>query len=153
MKCRNSIWQNLAAINIKNSHQLRDRRKLHPSDRMPLRTAYYSALKFCFPLSSVQFSSVQLLTCVWLFATPWIAAHQACLSITNSRSSLKLTSIESGDAIQPSHPLSSPSPLAPSPSQHQSLFQWVNSLHEVARVLQLQLQHQSFQRTPRADLL
>ena len=43
------------------------------------------------------------------------------------------------DAIQPSHPLSSPSPPAPSPSQHQSLFQWVNSLHEVAKVLELQL--------------
>ena len=40
-----------------------------------------------------------------------------------------------GDAIQPSHPLSSPSPPAPNPSQHQSLFQWVNSLHEVAKVL------------------
>ena len=39
------------------------------------------------------------------------------------------------DAIQPSHPLSSPSPPAPNPSQHQSLFQWVNSLHEVAKVL------------------
>ena len=37
-----------------------------------------------------------------------------------------------GDAIQPSHPLSSPSPPAPNPSQHQSLFQWVTSLHEVA---------------------
>ena len=58
-----------------------------------------------------------------------------------------------GDAIQPSHPLSSPSPPAPSPSEHQSLFQWVNSLHEVATVLKLQLQHHSFQRTPRADLL
>ena len=43
------------------------------------------------------------------------------------------------DAIQPSHPLSSPSPPAPSPSQHQSLFQWVNSLHEVAKVLEFQL--------------
>ena len=43
------------------------------------------------------------------------------------------------DAIQPSHPLSSPSPLAPNPSQHQSLFQWVNSLHEVAKVLESQL--------------
>ena len=39
-----------------------------------------------------------------------------------------------GDAIQPSHPLLSPSPLAPNPSQHQSLFQWVNSSHEVAKV-------------------
>ena len=43
------------------------------------------------------------------------------------------------DAIQPSHPLSSPSPPAPNPSQHQSLFQWVNSLHEVAKVLEFQL--------------
>ena len=42
-----------------------------------------------------QFSSVQLLSRVWLFATPWIAARQASLSITNSRSSLRLTSIES----------------------------------------------------------
>ena len=44
-----------------------------------------------------------------------------------------------GDAIHPSHPLSSPSPLAPNPSQHQSLFQWVNSSHEVAKVLEFQL--------------
>ena len=43
------------------------------------------------------------------------------------------------DAIQPSHPLSSPSPPAPSPSQHQSLFQWVNSSHEVAKILEFQL--------------
>ena len=62
------------------------------------------------------------------------------------------------DAIQPSHPLSSPSPPAPNPSQHQGLlhqglFQWVNSSHEVAKVLEFQLQHQSFQGTPRTDLL
>ena len=57
-----------------------------------------------------------------------------------------------GDAIQPSHPLSSPSPPAPNPSQHQGLFQWVNSSHEVAKVLEFQLQHQSFQWTPRTDL-
>ena len=43
------------------------------------------------------------------------------------------------DAIQPSHPLSSPSPPAPNPSQHQSLFQWVSSSHEVAKVLEFQL--------------
>ena len=49
-----------------------------------------------------------------------------------------------GDAIQPSHPLSSPSPLAFSLSQHQGLFQWVSSLHQVAKVLDFQLQHQSF---------
>ena len=44
-----------------------------------------------------------------------------------------------GDAIQPSHPLSSPSPPAPNPSQHQGLFHWVNSSHEVAKVLEFQL--------------
>ena len=54
-----------------------------------------------------------------------------------------------GDAIQPSHPLSSPSPPAPNPSQHQGLFQWVKSSHEVAKVLEFQLQCQSFQWTPR----
>ena len=57
------------------------------------------------------------------------------------------------DAIQPSHPLSSPSPPAPNPSQHQRLFQWVNSSREVAKVLEFQLQHHSLQRNPRADLL
>ena len=58
-----------------------------------------------------------------------------------------------GDAIQPSHPLSSPSPPAPNPSQHQGLFQWVNSSHEVAQVLEFQLQHQAFQGIPRTYLL
>ena len=58
-----------------------------------------------------------------------------------------------GDAIQPSHPLSSPSSPAPNLSQHQGLFQWVNSSHEVAKVLEFQLQHQSFQWTPRTNLL
>ena len=66
------------------------------------------------------FSSVQSLSHVWLFATPWIAARQASLSITNSWSSLTLNVHRVSDAIQPSHPLSSPSPLAPNPSQHQS---------------------------------
>ena len=57
------------------------------------------------------------------------------------------------DAIQWSHPLSSPSPPAPNPSQHQGLFQWVTSSHQVAKGLEFQLQHQSFQWTPRTDLL
>ena len=50
-----------------------------------------------------------------------------------------------GDAIQPSHPLSSPSSPAFSLSEHQGLFQGVSSSHQVAKVLELQLQHQSFQ--------
>ena len=58
-----------------------------------------------------------------------------------------------GDATQPSHPLSSPSPPALNPSQHQGLFKWVRSSHQVAKVLEFQLQHQSFQWTPRTNLL
>ena len=107
-------------------------------------------LNFTIFIDSVRFSWVQSLSHVRLFATPWIAPRQASLSITNSWSSLRLTSIKS---VMPSHPLSSPSPPTPNPSKHQSLFQWVNSSHEVAKVLEFQLQHHAFQRNPRADLL
>ena len=103
-------------------------------------------------MKSLQFSSVQLLSRVRLFVTPWITACQASLSTTNSQSSLRLTFIES---VMPSSHLILGRPLlltAPNPSQHQSLFQWVNSSHEVAKVLEFQLQHHSFQRNPRADL-
>ena len=58
-----------------------------------------------------------------------------------------------GDAIQPSHPLSFPSPPAFNLSQHQGLFQWVSSSYQVAKVLGLQLQHQSFQWIFRTDFL
>ena len=58
-----------------------------------------------------------------------------------------------GDAIQPPHPLLPPSPPALSLSQHQCLFKWVSSSHLVAKVLEFQLQHQSFQWTPRTDLI
>ena len=55
------------------------------------------------------------------------------------------------DSIQPSHPLLSPSPPALNPSQHQGHFQWINSSPEVAKVLEFQLQHQSFQWISRTD--
>ena len=87
-----------------------------------------------------------------VFATPWTAACQVSLSISNSE--FTQTHVHwVGDAIQPSHPLSSPSPPAFSLSQHQGLFQWVSSSHQVAKVLGFQLQHQSFQWIPRTDLL
>ena len=57
------------------------------------------------------------------------------------------------DAIQPSHPLSSPSPPAFNLSQHQGLFQWISSSKQVAKVLEFQLQHQSFQWIFRTDFL
>ena len=102
---------------------------------------------------SVQFNSVQSLSHVRLFATPWTAALQTSLSISNSWSLFKLMSIESVDAIQPSHPLSSPSPPTFNLSQHQGLFQWVSSLHQMAKVLEFQLQHRSFQWLFRTDFL
>ena len=58
-----------------------------------------------------------------------------------------------GEAIQPSHPLSSPSPPALNISQHQGLFKWVSSSHHVAKVLEFQLHHQSYQRIFRTDLV
>ena len=57
------------------------------------------------------------------------------------------------NAIQPAHPLSSPSPPAFNLSQNQGLFQWVSSSYQVAKALEFQLQHQSFQWTPRTDFL
>ena len=88
--------------------------------------------------------SVQSLSRVQLFVTPWTAAHQDSLPITNSRSLLKLMSIKS---VMPSNHLilwSSPSPPGPNLSQHQGLLQRVSSSNQVAKVLELQLQHQSF---------
>ena len=58
-----------------------------------------------------------------------------------------------GDAIQPSHPLSSPPPFAFNLSQHQGLFKWVSSSQQMAKGLEFQLQHQSFQWIFRTDIL
>ena len=100
-------------------------------------------------ISSVQFSSVAQ-SCLTLCdpmncSTAGLPVHHQLAESTQTHVH------RVGDAIQPSHPLSSPSPPAPNPSQHQGLFQWVDSSHEVAKVLELQ--HQSFQQTPRTDLL
>ena len=90
---------------------------------------------------SVQFSSVGQ-SCLTLcdpmnHSTPGLPVHHQHLELTQTHIHWV------GDAIQPSHPLLSPSPPAPNLSQHQGLFQWVNSSHEVAKVLEFQLQHQS----------
>ena len=96
----------------------------------------------------VQFSSVTQTLCDPMnCSTPGLPVHHKLPEFTQTHV------YRVGDAIQPSHPLPSPSPPAPSPSQHQGLFQWVNSSHELAKVLEFQLQHQSFQWTPRTHLL
>ena len=80
-------------------------------------------------------STVQSLSRVRLFATLWITARQASLSITNSRSLPKLMPIELVMPANRLQPLSSPSPPALNLSQYQGLFQWVGCLHQVAKVL------------------
>ena len=80
-------------------------------------------------------------------STPGLPVHHQCPESTQTH----VHRVD--DAIQPSHPLSSPSPPALNLSQHQGPFKWVSSSHQVTKVLEFQLQHQSFQWTPRADLL
>ena len=101
--------------------------------------------------SDFQFSSVTQ-SCLTLcdpmnHSTPGLPVHHQLPEFTQTQVPWV------SDAIQPSHPLASPSPPALNPFQHQSLFQWVSSSHEVAKVLEFQLQHHSLQRNPRADLL
>ena len=90
-----------------------------------------------FQFSSVKFSSVAQ-SCPTLCdpmnrSMPGLPVHHHLLEFT------QIHVHRVSDAIQPSHPRSSPSPPAPNSSQHQSLFQWVNSSHEVAKVLEFQL--------------
>ena len=106
-----------------------------------------SSVPLCFLLFSSVAQSCPTLCDPINRSTPGLLVHHQLPEFTQTHVHLV------SDAIQPSHPLSSPSAPAPNPSQHQSLFQWVNSLHEVPKVLELQLQHHSFQRNPRADLL
>ena len=110
------------------------------------------AASLCWPLLnghlnvfSVQFSSVTqscLTVCDPMdYSTPDLPVHHQLPEFTQTHV------YQVGDVIQSSHPLSSPSPLASNLSQHQGLFQWVSSLHQVAKVLEFQFQHQTFQWT------
>ena len=112
----------------------------------PFRTNTQKRCPFNYQFSSVA-QSCPTLCDPMNHSTPGLPVHHQLLEFT------QIHVHQVSDTIQPSHPLLSPSPPAPSPSQHQSLFQWVNSLQEVAKVLEFQLQHHSFQRNPRADLL
>ena len=111
---------------------------------------FISSFSSCFRCS-VQFSSV---THSCLALCDPMNCSTSCLPVHHQLPEFTQTHVHQvGDGIQPSHPLLSPSPPALNPSQHQGLFQWVNSSHEVAKVLEFQLQHHSFQRTPRTGLL
>ena len=111
---------------------------------------FLKKLKIKLPVSSVQFSSVAR-SCLTLCdpmdcGTPGLPVHHQLPEFTQTHVHWV------GDAIQPSHPLSSTSPTF-NFSQDQSLFQWVSSSHQVAKVLEVQLQHQSFQWIFRTDFL
>ena len=100
-------------------------------------TLYLKLTQCCM---SIQFSSVAQ-SCLTLCnpmnrSTPGLPVHHQLPEFTQTHVH------QVSNAIQPSHPLFPPSPPAFNPSQHQSLFQWVNSLHEVAKVLEFQLHHQ-----------
>ena len=114
-------------------------------------SSVYSCHLFLISSASVQFSSVTQ-SCPTIcgpmnHSTPGLPVHHQLLEFTQTHVHWV------GDAIQPSHPLLSPSPPVLSLSQHQRLFKWVSSSHQVAKVLEFQLQHPSFQWTPRTDLL
>ena len=112
--------------------------------------SFYFIQVFVFYLPS-EFSSVAQLYLTLCdpmnCSTPGLPVHHQLPEFTQTRIHWV------GDAILPSHLLSFPSPPVLNLSQHQGLFQWVSSSHQVAKVLEFQLQHQSFQWTPRTDLL
>ena len=116
---------------------------------IPIDTSKWSQLYPIWAFSSVQFITQSCLTLCnpMSCSTPGLPVHHQLLESTQTHVHWV------GDAIQPSHPLSSPSPPALNLSQYQGLFKWVSSSHQVAKVLEFQLQNQSYQWTPRTDLL
>ena len=101
-------------------------------------------------LSLVQFSSSAMSDSFWPMdysSMPGLPVHHQLLEYTQTHVHWVT------DAIQPSHPLSSPSPPAFNLSQHQGLLKWISSSPQVAKLLEFQLQHQSFQRIFRIDFL
>ena len=93
---------------------------------------------------SVQFSSFQFSCSVVSDSLPPMNCSTPSLPIHHQLPESTQTHVHwVGDAIQPSHPLSSPSPPAFNLSQHQGLFKWVSSSHQVAKALEFQLQHQT----------
>ena len=134
---------------------------MHPSPPPKLRhrispsLGWYVRKEFTLHLrlarNSVQFSSVTQ-SCPTLcnpmdWSMPVLPVHHQLLELTQTHVHWV------SDVTQPSHPLSSPSPLSFNLSQHQGLFKWVSTSHQVAKVLEFQLQHQSSQWTFRTDFL
>ena len=133
-----SMWLKTIVISTKNPETgQKTSTDIYPKKtyRWPINT--WNDAQHCSLFSSVQFSSVAQ-SCPTLCdpmnrSTPGLPVHHQLPEFTQTHGHWV------SDAIQPSHPLSSPSPPVPNPSQHQSFFQWVSSSHEVAKVLEFQL--------------
>ena len=126
---------------------------LHDGIEIDLRYRYNHTGRVCSCMlrHSIQFSPVAQ-SCPILCdpvncSTPGLPVHHQLLESTQTHVH------RVGDAIQPSHPLSSPSPPAPNLSKHQGLIKWVSSSHQVAKLPEFRLQHQSFPWTSRTDFL
>ena len=103
-------------------------------------------------LNSLQFSSVQSQRCLNLYET--MNCSTPAFPVNHQLPEFAQTYVYwVSEASQPSHYLLSPSPPTFNLSQHQGLFKWVSSLHQVVKVLEFQLQHQSFQWMLRTDFL
>ena len=139
------MWQHVHCANFEKCRKSIYRKKYQ--EEILFGAAGIMGLKIFFIFSSVQSLSCPTLCDPMNCSSPGLPVHPQLPEFTQTHVH------RVSDAIQPSHPLSSPSPPAPNPSQNQGHFQWVNSSHEVAKVLEFQLQHQSFQWTPRTDLL
>ena len=123
--------------------------------------------KQTFPKEDIQMATKHMKRCSTLLIIQFSSVAQSCLTLCNPMNcsmpglpvhyqlpeSTWTHLLWVSGAIQPSHPLLSPSPSVLNLSQHQGLFKWVSSSHQVAKVLEFQLQHQSFQWTPRTDIL
>ena len=138
----------------KKTSAMKQKEGLHENETLPATwpwTPEVLEINFCFFLwsISVQFSCLVMSDSLWHHGLqpPGFPVHHPLPEFTQT------LVYWVSDAIQPSHLLSSLSPSTLNLCQHQSLFRWVSSSHQVAKVLEFQLQHQSFQWTPRTDLL
>ena len=109
----NKRWQNIKKHNFCYYWNINFLKKVHLGDCL----VYSSVAQYCLTLCDPMNHSM-----------PGLSVHHQLPEFTQTHVHWV------GDAIQPSHPLSSPSPPGPNPSQHQGLFQWVNSLHQVAKI-------------------
>ena len=143
------VWGGLTNSWEKRSERQRRKGKIYPSEcRVPGNRKPSSVIN---AKKSVQFSSVAQLCptrCNPMdCSTPGFPVHHQLPELAQTHVH------KVGDAIKPSHPLSASSPPTFNLSQHQGLFKWVSSSHQVAKVLEFQLQHQSFQWIFRTDFL